>query len=237
MREHASVSVVSACVDGVWRRVAGVRGVADALVRTIRRIRSPTPRTRRMEPFTGVLWPLSSWPGAVGLCRPDSLYPIWVHLRFHPPAPTAVPVVRVIDGDTIVVRYDGKDERVRLLNIDAPERGEDGFDASTEALRKLIADRPVDLEWEEPGVPSRDRYGRLLAFVFAPVSAGPPGKRIHINVGMVRGGWAEYYTKYGKGGYAKNIAGGSEATYLTKIEDTKRVPRSSVCHPTNPTSP
>ena len=111
-------------------------------------------------------------------------------------------VVRIIDGDTIVVRYQGKDESVRLLNIDAPERGDDGFDASTEALHKLIGDRVVDLEWEKPGVPSRDRYGRLLAFVFITVPAGPPGGRIHINVEMVRGGWAEYYTKYGKGRYA-----------------------------------
>ena len=116
--------------------------------------------------------------------------------------PLGLRVVRVIDGDTIIVRWRGMDEKVRLLNIDTPERGEPGYHEATDALRDLIGDRPVDLEWEEPGVPSRDQYGRLLAFVFITVPAGPPGGRIHINVEMVRGGWAEYYTKYGKGRYA-----------------------------------
>ena len=30
-------------------------------------------------------------------------------------------VVRVVDGDTIVVKYNGKDEKVRLIGIDTPE--------------------------------------------------------------------------------------------------------------------
>ena len=85
----------------------------------------------------------------------------------------------------------------------------------------------VDLEWKEPGVPSRGRYGRLLAFVFAQASAGPPGhlprdriydnprmglsrkditgRRIHINVEMVRLGHAKYYTEFGPGRYVKDF--------------------------------
>jgi len=45
-----------------------------------------------------------------------------------PPSPrkdfskaTAHRVVRVIDGDTIVVSIDGKDTRVRLIGVDTPE--------------------------------------------------------------------------------------------------------------------
>ena len=32
-----------------------------------------------------------------------------------------VPVVRVIDGDTFVVRYDEREEKVRLIGVDCPE--------------------------------------------------------------------------------------------------------------------
>src|SRR4051812_17156337 len=31
------------------------------------------------------------------------------------------PVVRVIDGDTIIIKKDGKDTRVRLIGVDTPE--------------------------------------------------------------------------------------------------------------------
>src|SRR5262245_66131550 len=41
------------------------------------------------------------------------------------PAPAAAPaaarVVRVVDGDTVILRIDGDDTRVRLLGVDAPE--------------------------------------------------------------------------------------------------------------------
>jgi micrococcal nuclease len=30
-------------------------------------------------------------------------------------------VIRVVDGDTIVIKYDGKDEKVRLLCVNTPE--------------------------------------------------------------------------------------------------------------------
>ena len=48
-----------------------------------------------------------------------------------------------------------------------------------------------------------------MAFVVAPASAGatrPDDKdRLHINVEMARGGWAEHYTKYGEGRYAADF--------------------------------
>ncbi len=49
----------------------------------------------------------------------------------------AFEVVRVIDGDTFVVEYDGEPTSVRIHGIDAPERGEPGHDAATAALREL----------------------------------------------------------------------------------------------------
>ncbi len=75
----------------------------------------------------------------------------------------AFEVVRVIDGDTFVVEYDGEPTSVRIHGIDAPERGEPGHDAATAALRELIAGQTVLLEF--PAEHKRDNFGRLLARV------------------------------------------------------------------------
>jgi len=71
-------------------------------------------------------------------------------------------VTEVIDGDTITIN--GSD-RVRLLEIDAPERGECYFTESKEALSNLIKGKYVRLEKDISGV---DVYGRLLRYVFLP---------------------------------------------------------------------
>ena len=115
------------------------------------------------------------------------------------PAPAAsrsalCPVVRVVDGDTIRVIYRGKEERVRLLCIDTPEKGRAGFEEAAQAMRRLVEGRTVRLEFEEPGVEKRDRYGRLLAYVF-----------VNVNVEMVRLGHSRFWTKYGRGRYAEQF--------------------------------
>ena len=103
----------------------------------------------------------------------------------------AWPVVRVVDGDTIRVRYEGRDEPVRLLCINTPERGKPGFEEATEAMRGLVEGRAVVLEFERPGEPERDRYGRLLAYVFL--------DGLNVNAEMVRLGLTPFWTKYGEG--------------------------------------
>lgn len=103
---------------------------------------------------------------------------------------------RCVDGDTIEITIgrNGPKEKVRLLNIDTPEAGETGFYQATSALKKLLEYRTIELEFERPGEPTRDRYGRLLAFVFV-------NDRL-INYEMVRLGWSDFYTDYGRGRYA-----------------------------------
>ena len=71
-----------------------------------------------------------------------------------------VSVVRVIDGDTIVV--DG-DVNVRLLGIDAPEVGDCFYEESKDALVSLIQGEEVRLEKD---VSDKDNFGRLLRYVF-----------------------------------------------------------------------
>ncbi|MCV7576238.1 thermonuclease family protein [Micrococcus luteus] len=79
-------------------------------------------------------------------------------------------VVRVVDGDTIVVRRDGQEETVRLLNIDTPETKHPNKAVqclgpeATQALETLL--RPGDDVVLRYDLERTDRYGRTLAGVF-----------------------------------------------------------------------
>ena len=79
-------------------------------------------------------------------------------------------VTRVVDGDTLRARIDGSTERVRLIGVDAPERGQCFYAAATELLRSLTHGMAVNIEGDETQRP-RDRYGRLLAYVRLPDAA------------------------------------------------------------------
>ena len=90
-------------------------------------------------------------------------------------------VVRVIDGDTLVLLVAGnKQERIRLADIDAPERGQEFSDKSRQLLSSLAAGKTVRVEYS-----SRDQYGRLLGTVYV--------GRKNINEEMVRQGLAWEY--------------------------------------------
>lgn len=69
-------------------------------------------------------------------------------------------VVKVVDGDTFILPS-GK--KVRLLGIDAPERGERCFNEATRELRGLIENKAVRLE---KGAEPLDQYCRYLRYVF-----------------------------------------------------------------------
>lgn len=103
-------------------------------------------------------------------------------------------VVRVVDGDTVHVRLGDRVEKVRYIGIDTPEtnhptRGEEpGGRAATEVNGRLVADRAVRLE---PDVQLRDRYGRLLAYVWVPRR---DGGELMVNAEMVRLGYAQVLT-------------------------------------------
>jgi micrococcal nuclease len=85
------------------------------------------------------------------------------------PQELTAPVTRVIDGDTIEVEIDGRRERVRYIGMDTPEMNDarpvvrDLARAASAANARLVADRQVRLELD---VEKRDRYGRLLAYVW-----------------------------------------------------------------------
>ena len=78
-------------------------------------------------------------------------------------------VERVVDGDTIVVRLDGRSERVRYIGVDTPESVKPGErvqcfgKAAAAENRRLVEGRAVRLSYDAE---ARDRYGRLLAYVW-----------------------------------------------------------------------
>jgi micrococcal nuclease len=76
-------------------------------------------------------------------------------------------VTHVVDGDTVDVRLDnGFAERVRLIGIDTPEVGECGFAKASSYARTVALGRATVLIGD-PTQATRDRYGRLLAYVWA----------------------------------------------------------------------
>jgi micrococcal nuclease len=78
-------------------------------------------------------------------------------------------VRHVVDGDTIKVTYKKEDYNVRLLCIDTPESVKQGVDIqpfakeASKETEKLLSGKQVKLVFEK-GL--RDKYGRLLAYVF-----------------------------------------------------------------------
>jgi len=94
-----------------------------------------------------------------------------------------------VDGDTIKVRFNDRTEKVRYIGMDTPEthhptRGEEpGGREATAVNRRLVDGKTVQLEMD---VRERDRYGRLLAYVYV--------GNLMVNAELVRLGYAQVMT-------------------------------------------
>ena len=102
---------------------------------------------------------------------------------------TADYVEKVIDGDTLEMH---SGERIRLLGIDTPERGEFLYEEASDRLSELVLGKYVRLESDAV---ERDAYGRLLRYIFI--------NNTLVNYVLVKEGYAEIYlpqegTKYEK---------------------------------------
>ncbi len=104
-------------------------------------------------------------------------------LAFPLQAKETATVLHVVDGDTVKVKCEGREESVRLIGIDAPESkpnekakrdaqrsGQDlktiiamGKEATKYVKTLIKSGDKVDIEFD---VQSRDRYGRLLGYVY-----------------------------------------------------------------------
>ena len=91
-------------------------------------------------------------------------------------------VIAVMDGDTVMVLRDGKKIKVRLANIDAPEKDQPYGEAATRALSALVLDQRVEVT-----TVAIDAYGRTIAQIQL--------SDVQVNTELVRRGlaWTSAY--------------------------------------------
>lgn len=96
---------------------------------------------------------------------------------------------RVIDGDTIVL---SNDERVRLIGVDTPEAKHPqkpveyyGKEA-TAFTKRMVSGKVVKLKYDQQ---RRDKYGRLLAYVYLMDGT-------FLNAEIIKQGYGHAYTKF-----------------------------------------
>ena len=101
-------------------------------------------------------------------------------------------VIGIADGDTITCLDNKKvSHKIRLAEIDAPEKKQDYGNKSTQNLKKMIYRQNVTVKYK-----NQDRYGRTIGYVFK--------KSKDINHQQIKDGMAWFYTKYGKNNAYKN---------------------------------
>jgi micrococcal nuclease len=146
------------------------------------------------EPVIGGI-PLGAAADPGGACAPPS----------KPPSLPTATITRVVDGDTVLLRFPGgHQERTRLIGIDTPEvsdgaglerdvkrygRDEARVQAlgqQASALTRRLLPRGTRVEVEHD-VQDRDRHGRLLAYLWTP-DAGL------VNLVIMREGYARVIT-------------------------------------------
>jgi micrococcal nuclease len=127
-----------------------------------------------------------------------------------PPSPTAVEfeqpqltgdavaaeLVHVIDGDTIDVIVGGVEERIRYPAVNSPERGACLENEATAANANFLSGKTVLLERDPEGT-DRDRYGRLLRYVWADGAL--------VDFHLVSLGLAEVQTQYPQKKYIERL--------------------------------
>ena len=106
---------------------------------------------------------------------------------------TAYEVTRIIDGDTVEIRYDGKPTSVVLIGVDTPEtvhpqKPVEAFGKEATAFtRNLLLGESVYLRFDGDRT---DKYGRLLAYLYR----APDG--LFVNLEVVRQGYGSVYTVF-----------------------------------------
>lgn len=116
----------------------------------------------------------------------------------YPPSPSIQAgfyrVMKVDDGDTILVDMNGREEKVRFIGVDTPETKDPrkpvqcyGY-AASEFTKNLIGNNDVRLE-ADPTNTNRDRYNRLLRYVYL-----PDGRLV--NYEIIHQGYGFAYTSF-----------------------------------------
>ncbi len=103
-------------------------------------------------------------------------------------------VVRFSDGDTIVVDMNGTEETVRMIGVDTPETHAPGKPVqcygpeASDFTKNLIGAQKVRLE-ADPTNQNRDRYNRLLRYIYLPDNT-------LVQAEIIRQGYGFSYTQF-----------------------------------------
>jgi len=103
-------------------------------------------------------------------------------------SPNSATVKRVVDGDTIEIAIGGKTERVRMIGVDTPEtkhptKGVECYGPEASAYTEQLLPEGTALRVERD-VEARDKYGRLLLYVYIADS------NVFVNLDLVMNGYA-----------------------------------------------
>ena len=93
--------------------------------------------------------------------------------------------IQVVDGDTIRAEAKGKEIKIRLVEIDAPEINQPFGAQSKNFLNRLLNEKDVTLISQ-----GEDRYGRTLGEIYANGESA--------NALMIKSGFAWVYDRYVK---------------------------------------
>ena len=93
-------------------------------------------------------------------------------------------VVKVSDGDTVTILTSDKTQhKIRLNDIDAPEKKQAFGNKSKDNLAKYIAGKTVTVQYQK-----KDKYKRILGTIYY--------NNTDINLQQVKDGYAWVYKKY-----------------------------------------
>lgn len=106
-------------------------------------------------------------------------------------------VTRAVDGDTLAIQIDGHKDKVRLIGVDTPETVDPRkpvqyFGKEASAFTHKMADgKTVRLELDQASAATnhRDKYGRLLAYVYLPDG-------MLLNSEIIKQGYGHTYTRF-----------------------------------------
>jgi micrococcal nuclease len=110
----------------------------------------------------------------------------WVHGAIPPSAPGQefiTKVIAVLDGDTVLVRREGGLVKIRLAEIDAPEKAQTFGETSKHSLTGMVLGKQVRVVSQ-----AVDQYGRLVAHLSV--------DGLDVNAEQIRRGMAWEYSNF-----------------------------------------
>ena len=146
------------------------------------------------------------------LARVPVILAMWVLATSLSAATLTGRVVKIADGDTLTILIGEKQEKIRLSDIDTPERKQPYGARAKQALADLTFGKLITVLTTK-----RDRYGRIIGHITV--------DGVDVNAELVRLGYAWVYRRY------------SDDPELLRLEGIARTQRLGLWADENPIPP